>query len=121
MGVLRKTVIASTGGVARVGGLRANSKKGRTANATEKLVKLQKQENKMVAKSVKRSKRSFVAGNPEAVPMVFTAVGACVVALLIVWVVLSIITSSILIGTLLTGGAVAALVYWRKHKKQQAV
>lgn len=54
MGFMRKALFVSTGGLSGVAGVKANSKKERTAKATEKQVRLQKQQLK-AAKSAARN------------------------------------------------------------------
>jgi hypothetical protein len=43
MGFARKTLLVSTGGMSRLLGIKANSKKDRAAKASERQAKLQKQ------------------------------------------------------------------------------
>jgi hypothetical protein len=58
MGLLRKTLFIGTGGLSGVAGVRANSKKERSAKALEKQLALQERAAKEMRKAEKRARRA---------------------------------------------------------------
>jgi len=70
VGFVRKATIISTGGLARAGGLKGNSKKDRDAKANEKMVKIEDKRFKAEQKVAKQQHRAAKAAAQAATTVV---------------------------------------------------
>ena len=66
MGFMRKALFLGTGGLSGVAGVKANSKKDRTAKAAEKQLRLQKQARRAGQRPVRTATSTRAAGGPAA-------------------------------------------------------